>query len=192
MNLTLLFLTATLPLWQDVQTTSVHANTQRTEVIYYASKADALEKGFRESENYLSLNGVWDFKYFDDHRVMEATPGVMEGSPAVGQWDKIRVPGNWELQGYGIPVYTNIQYDFAPVNPQPPKLPEAIPAGLYHRKFTVPAGWKGREIFLNLCGSKSGTYVYVNGHEVGYSEDSKNLARYRITDLVKDGACVRP
>ena len=75
MLFTLLLVTTILPYWQDVQTTSVNANTQRTEVIYYTSKADALEKGFRESENYLSLNGVWDFKYFDDHRVMEAIPG---------------------------------------------------------------------------------------------------------------------
>ena len=186
-SLTLLLVTAVLPYWQDIQTTSVNAQTQRTEVIYYASREDALHKGFRESENYRSLNGVWDFKYFDDHRVMEAVPGVMEGHPAISQWDKIQVPGNWEVQGYGIPIYTNIQYDFMPVNPQPPKLPEAIPAGLYHRTFTVPAEWKGREVFLNLCGTKSGTYVYVNGQEVGYSEDSKNLARYRITDLVKDG-----
>ena len=186
-KLTLLLVTAVLPYWQDVQTTSVNANTRRTEVIYYANREDALHKGFRESENYRSLNGVWDFKYFDDHREMEAVPGVMEGQPAVKEWDKIKVPGNWEVQGYGIPIYTNIQYDFAPVNPQPPRLPEAIPAGLYRRSFTVPAEWKGREVFLNLCGSKSGTYVYVNGQEVGYSEDSKDLARYRITDLVKDG-----
>ena len=187
MKLFFLLVTAALPYWQDIQTTSVGADTRRTEVIYYANREDALNKGFRESENYRSLNGEWDFKYFDDHRVMESLPGVMEGVPQIGRWDKIKVPGNWELQGYGIPVYTNIQYDFMPVNPRPPQLPEAIPAGLYHRKFTVPASWKGREVYLNLCGSKSGTYVYVNGKEVGYSEDSKSLARYRITDFVKDG-----
>ena len=188
MKLTLLLISAAvLPYWQDIQTTSVNADTRRTEVIYYANRDDALQKGFRESENYRSLNGTWDFKYFDDHRVMEAIPGVMEGKPAIDRWDKIQVPGNWEVQGYGIPIYTNIQYDFWPVDPQPPMLPEAVPAGLYHRTFTVPAAWNGREVFLNLCGSKSGTYVYVNGREVGYSEDSKDLARYRITDFLKDG-----
>ena len=187
MILSLLLFTAVLPLWQDIQTTSVNADTRRTEVIYYASKADALTKGFRESENYKSLNGIWDFKYFDDHREMESVPGVMEGKPQVGKWDQIRVPGNWEVQGYGIPIYTNTRYDFCPENPQPPQLPEAIPAGLYHRRFTVPESWKGREVFLNLCGSKSGTYVYVNGKEAGYCEDSKDLARFRITDLVQDG-----
>ncbi len=186
-KLTLLLVTAALPYWKDIQTTSVNADTRRTEVVYFTDRADALNKGFRESENYRSLNGVWDFKYFDDHRVMESLPGVMEGKPEIGRWDQIKVPGNWEMQGYGIPIYTNIQYDFMPVDPQPPQLPEAVPAGLYHRMFTVPAAWKGREVFLNLCGSKSGTYVYVNGQEVGYSEDSKSLARYRITDFLRDG-----
>ena len=186
MILTLL-LTLGLPLWQDIQTTSVNAQTQRTEVIYYANREDALKKGFRESENYVSLNGTWEFKYFDDHRQMEAVPGALEGCPAIRDWDSIRVPGNWEVQGWGIPIYTNTRYDFCPENPQPPLLPEAIPSTLYKRSFTVPAEWKGREVFLNLCGTKSGTYVYVNGKEIGYSEDSKDLARFRITDALKDG-----
>ena len=186
-----LLLAAALPLWQDIQTTSVNAETRRTEVIYYAQREDALTKGFRESENYKSLNGIWDFKYFDDHREMErffAGAQNDKGNSQNGSWDKIKVPGNWEVQGYGIPIYTNVQYDFCPVNPQPPQLPEAIPAGLYRRQFTVPASWKGREVYLNLCGSKSGTYVYVNGQEVGYSEDSKSLARYHITDYLKEGS----
>ena len=174
---TLLLLTIGLPLWQDIQTTSVNAETQRTEVIYYASREDALRKGFRESENYRSLNGTWDFKYFEDYHQMNDK----------GPWDSIRVPGNWEVQGWGIPIYTNISYDFCPEDPQPPLLPEVFPGAVYKRSFTVPQEWKGREIFLNLCGSKSGTYVYVNGQEIGYSEDSKDLARFRITDVVKDG-----
>ena len=180
------FLIATaLPLWQDMQATSVNAETRRTEVIYYADRADALSKGFRESENYLSLNGVWDFKYFDDHREMPEQVG--HDGQHDGQWDQIQVPGNWEVQGFGTPIYTNIPYDFCPVNPQPPVLPEAVPAALYHRTFTVPERWQGREIYLNLCGSKSGTYVFVNGREIGYSEDSKSLARYRITDALTPG-----
>jgi len=161
-----------IPYWKDVQATGVNAETRRTEVIYYADRADALSKGFRESENYLSLNGIWQFKYFDDHREMEKFSG--------GDWDSIRVPGNWEVQGWGIPIYTNIPYDFCPSDPQPPLLPEAVPAAVYERTFTLPEAWKGRAVFLNLCGVKSGTYVFLNGREVGYCEDSKSLARFRI------------
>ena len=177
MNL-LLLAAAVLPLWQDMQATSVNAETKRTEVIYYANREDALRKGFRESENYVDLNGTWDFKYFEDYHNLTMEPR---------SWDKIKVPGNWEIQGFGTAIYTNIPYDFCPENPQPPQLPEAFPAGVYHRTFTVPESWNGREVFLNLCATKSGTYVYVNGQEVGYGEDSKSLHRYNITKYLKPG-----
>ena len=166
-----------VPLWQSIDATSQNADTRRTEVIYFANRQDALTKGFRQSENYVDLNGTWDFKYFDDHRRI-AVPD---------KWDSIKVPGNWEVQGWGVPIYTNHPYDFCPYDPQPPQLPEAVPAALYHRRFKVPAKWAGREVFLNLAGIKSGTYVYVNGKEVGYSEDSKSLARYDITSYLRDG-----
>ena len=165
------------PLWKDMSVTGVNADTRRTEVIYYGSRQDALSKGFRQSENYLDLNGKWDFKYFDDQANL-AIPDT---------WDSIKVPGNWEVQGWGVPIYTNTHYDFAPWNPEPPKLPEVVPAALYHRTFKVPAKWSGRRVFLNLAGVKSGTYVYINGKAAGYGEDSKNLARYDITDLLKEG-----
>lgn len=85
MNLILLA-AAVLPLWQDMQATSLNAETKRTEVIYYASREDALKKGFRESENYVDLNGIWDFKYFDDYHDLTLEPA---------SWDRIKVPGNW-------------------------------------------------------------------------------------------------
>ena len=168
-----------LPYWQDVDITSVNAETQRAESIWYADRADALSKGFRESENYMDLNGVWDFKYFDDYREAERFKGA--------DWDKIQVPGNWEVQGYGVPIYVNQPYEFCPRDPQPPILPDVFPAALYHRTFTLPEGWDGRTVYLNLAGIKSGTYVYVNGKEIGYSEDSKNLARFDITKALKGG-----
>ena len=178
MKLILLLATTLLPYWQDLQVTSVEAQTRRTEVIYYASRQDALSKGFRESENYWSLNGVWDFKYYDSILTAPERPSA---------WDSIAVPGNWEVQGWGVPLYTNHPYEFCPSNPQPPQLPETIPGAFYHRRFTVPDSWAGREVYLNLCGTKSGTYVFVNGKEIGYHEDSKSLARYRITDALQKG-----
>jgi len=189
MHLTaLLLLTAVLPYWQDVQVTSVNAQTRRTEVIYYASRADALEKGFRESENYLDLNGEWNFKYFDSWRDIPGMDGVVRPSVASSlHWDKIQVPGNWEVQGWGTAIYVNHPYDFCPRNPQPPLLPESFPSSLYLKTFTLPEAWKDREVYLNLCGSKSGTYVFVNGKEIGYCEDSKSTARFRITEALQPG-----
>ena len=176
-----------LPYWQDMNITSVNAETRRTEAVWFADRADALSKGFRESENYADLNGVWEFKYFDDYHEMERFFRSAQNDTTGIGWDKIQVPGNWEVQGYGVPVYVNIPYEFAPRDPQPPTLPDVFPAALYHRTFTVPEGWKGRTVYLNLAGIKSGTYVYVNGKEIGYSEDSKSLARFDVTQAVKDG-----
>ena len=151
--LSLLFLLTAqaLPLWQDISATSVNAETRRTEVIYHPTREEALSLGFEQSRNYLSLNGEWDFLYFDDHRDV----------PPVEAWDQlawgsIRVPGNWEVQGHGVALYVNHPYEFQPRNPQPPLLPEAVPAGCYHRRFSVPDAWKGRAVYLNLCGVKSG------------------------------------
>ncbi len=178
----------TLPYWQDMNVTSVNAETQRTEAVWYADRNDALTKGFRESENYVELNGTWDFKYFDDYHEMERFLDSASGSARNDRtWDKITVPGNWEVQGHGVAIYTNIPYDFCPRDPQPPVLPEVFPAAIYHRTFTVPEGWNGRTVFLNLAGIKSGAYVYVNGKEIGYSEDSKSLARFDITSVLKEG-----
>ena len=168
-----------LPYWQDVSVTSVNAETQRAETIWFADRADALSKGFRESGNYVDLNGVWDFKYFDDYHEMQRYDK--------GDWEKIQVPGNWEVQGYGVPIYVNIPYDFAPKDPEPPTLPDVFPAAIYHRTFAVPETWAGRTVYLNLAGIKSGTYVYVNGKGIGYCEDSKNLARFDISSALKGG-----
>ena len=84
-----------LPYWQDVDVTNVNAETQRTEAVWFSSRAGALSKSFRESENYVDLNGTWDFKYFDDYHEMVRYQGT--------DWDTIQVPGNWEVQGHGSP-----------------------------------------------------------------------------------------
>ena len=141
-----------LPCWQDMNVTSVNAETQRTEAVWFADRADALSKGFRQSENYVDLNGIWEFKYFDDYHEMERFLGSARNDQAGTDWDSIRVPGNWEVQGYGVAIYTNIPYDFCPRDPQPPTLPDVFPAAIYHRTFTVPDGWNGRTVFLNLAG----------------------------------------
>ena len=84
-------------------------------------------------------------------------------------------------------IYTNHGYEFKARHPQPPILPEANPVGIYRRDIDIPADWQERDIYLHLAGAKSGVYVYVNGQEVGYSEDSKNPAEFLISPYVKPG-----
>ena len=166
-----------LPLHRDMNVTGVNAQTQRTELIMYSSEEEARSLPFEKSPFYLDLNGTWNFLFFNSEKDIPAE---------LGGWGKITVPGNWEFQGHGTPVYVNTPYDFA-AEAHPPVLPDDIPVGIYMRTFTVPAAWAGREVYLNLCGAKSGVYTIVNGKDVGYSEDSKDLARFDITPYLKEG-----
>ena len=166
-----------LPLHRDIDMTSVNAQTRRTELIMYSSEEEARSLPFEKSPFYLDLNGTWNFLFFNSEKDIPAQ---------LGGWGKITVPGNWEFQGYGTPVYVNTSYDFA-AEPHPPVIPDDIPVGIYMRTFTVPAAWAGRKVYLNLCGAKSGVYTSVNGKDVGYSEDSKDLARFDITPYLKEG-----
>ena len=138
-----------------------------------------------QSEFVMSLNGKWDFWW------SESDASYKEEFVALGynssSWDKIDVPANWELNGYGTAIYTNHGYEFKPSNPQPPILPEKNAVGVYRKVIDIPANWDGREVYLNIGGAKSGCYVYVNGILVGYNEDSKNTAEYNLTPYLHKG-----
>ena len=174
MYLLLLSFLSALPLWQDIAATSVNAQTRRTELMWYDTREDALTLGFQESSRYQTLAGEWDFS-------LRSTGGRLF------QDGRIQVPGNWEVQGYDIPIYVNHPYEFGPRHPVAGTLPDDIPVGVYSRSFTLPDGWGDKLVYLNICASKSGTYVRVNGEEVGYHEDSKSLARYNITPYLREG-----
>ena len=177
---------AQLPFWKDLCVTTVNGDAQRTELIFYPTEGEAVEQSFEKSPYYLSLNGQWKFRYFDSCKQIPDRIELTSASGAAA-WDDITVPGNWELQGYGTAIYVNQKYEFATVNPTPPSLPENTPAGVYFRTFEVPQSWNGREVFLNICGAKSGAYVYINGNEAGYACDSKDLVRYNITPYLRQG-----
>ena len=178
-----------LPYWQDLEVLSRNGETGRTEMVFHADREKALTLPFERCSNYCSLNGEWRFRYYPSP---QAVPTDIEATTAAQTetWDAIKVPGNWEVQGFGIPIYVNLVYEFAPANPQPPLLPDENPVGIYHRSFRLPDGWAGRRVFLNLGGAKSGVYVYVNNREVGYCEDSKSLSRYDVTPYLREGAHV--
>ena len=136
---------AQTPYHLDLNVTELHREAPRTEFVEYASREAALSSRFEQSEACRSLDGVWKFRYVDDVRDLpsDVTAAAIDDTA----WDDIRVPGNWELQGYGTPIYVNTHYEFATVDPQPPLLPQAIPAGVYRRKLAIPEAWNGRALF---------------------------------------------
>lgn len=143
------------------------------------------------SDYYLSLNGNWKFNWVK--QPSERPVNFYKMNYDVSAWKEIPVPSNWEMLGYGTPIYTNITYPFKNNPPliQPQKgytnETEVNPVGSYRREFTIPAGWDGKEIILHFNGVYSGIYVWVNGQKVGYSEGANNDAEFNITKYAKTG-----
>lgn len=173
------------PYWQDIQVVAVNKEAPRSSFMTYGDRATALSSQYEKSPFYSLLNGTWKFYFVDSYKDLPAN--ITDPSVSTSDWDDITVPGNWEVQGHGIAIYTNHGYEFKPRNPQPPLLPETNPVGVYRRDFEIPAGWDGRDVYLHIAGAKSGLYVYVNGKEVGYSEDSKNPAEFLINKYLQPG-----
>lgn len=180
------------PYFQEIKTVAVNKEKPRTSFVSHDDREEALANvtDFEKTPYYLNLNGKWEF-FYDDYpsRIPNDIATNVNNSDA--KWGEITVPGNWERQGHGIAMYTNIVYDFCPHDPKPPFLPELNPVGVYRKKnISIPHAWidQDRDIFLQVGGAKTGLYVYVNGQEVGYSEDSKNPADFLINKYLHSGS----
>ena len=149
----------------------------------YPSAADALKGDFAASPWYESLNGKWKFHY--SHKPADRPQDFYKTDYDTSSWAEINVPGNWEMQGYGTPIYTNTTYVF-PANP-PYTSHDDNAVGSYKRSFEIPSAWNGRKIFLHFGSSTSGMYVWVNGKKVGYVQSTKNPAEFDITQYVHPG-----
>ncbi|MDR1764306.1 MAG: DUF4981 domain-containing protein [Dysgonamonadaceae bacterium] len=174
-----------MPYWKDVKVVEVNKEAPRTTFMSYDNPASAADYRYEDSKFYYPLNGIWKFYFVDAYKKLPEN--ITDPSVPTAGWKDIKVPGNWELQGFGEAFYVNQPYEFATWNPQPPTLPEENPVGVYRRDFDIPADWLDRDIFLHLAGAKSGVYVYINGQEAGYSEDSKDPAEFLINQYLKPG-----
>ncbi len=174
--------------WQDPACFEVNREPMRSSFILHPSPAEAMYvNDFAASPFYLSVGGAWQF-----HGA--ANPDERpEGFYAVGYddttWRTMPVPGMWELNGFGDPVYVNIQYPWSKFfENNPPYVPtEENRVGSYRREIEVPAAWRDKEIFLHIGSATSNLTLWVNGHEVGYSEDSKLEAEFNITPYLRVG-----
>ncbi|MFO7635617.1 MAG: glycoside hydrolase family 2 TIM barrel-domain containing protein [Caldilinea sp.] len=165
-----------LPTWEMPQLTSFNRLPPRATLIPFPTAKDAHQKSREESPWITFLDGVWDFKIFG--RPEQVTYAAVEN----GAWSPIQVPGNWTVQGYGRPHYTNVQMPFPNI---PPDVPDENPTGLYRRTFTVPEGWNGRRIVLHFGGCEGALYVYLNGELVGLNKDARTPAEFDISGCVR-------
>lgn len=173
--------------------TAINREPARASFTSFVDEQSALKNQRTSGTYYLPLNGKWKFNYVET--LDERPTDFMNPSFDASKWADIVVPGNWERQGFGVPIYVNVSYEFispgfAPYwdKPNPPSVPkEWNPTGTYRRKFNLPADWEGKETFLSSDGAKGAAYYYVNGSFVGMNKEAKIPARFNVTPYVKKG-----
>ncbi|MBB4660399.1 glycoside hydrolase family 2 TIM barrel-domain containing protein [Parvularcula dongshanensis] len=174
-----------LPAWRDPEVVALNRAPMRAYFTPYETKALAETGDPSASRYYQSLDGTWSFGFFPNPDVVPrdvSSPRFDEDG-----WGTIEVPGNWERQGYGKPHYVNADYVFED-DADTVALPlEDNPTGVYRRTFDVPRSWRGRTVYLRIGTANSGAYVWVNGKNVGYTEDSKLPAEFDVTSALRRG-----
>jgi beta-galactosidase len=185
-----------IPEWQNPAINAINRSSMRATAFAFESRDLAMQNHKEQSRWFQSLNGTWKFRWVN--KPADAPQNCWANDFDDSSWDNFQVPSNWEFKGYGTPIYVNIPYEFNPQNkdsnhiiytPTPPELPkDNNPVGSYRRKFSVPADWNGKQVFVHLGAVKAAFYIWVNGVKVGYSEDSKLEAEFDITEYVKAGS----
>ena len=174
--------------WQDPKVNEVNRAEAHTRYFAYANLQEAQGEAPEKSSNYLSINGIWKFIWVRD-AALRPNADFWKTDYNDSFWDEMPVPGMWELNGYGDPVYLNNGYPWKGLSrTNPPAVPqENNHVGTYRKEFSVPVSWTGKDVFLHLGSVTSNVYVWVNGRYVGYSEDSKIEAEFDISRYVKPG-----
>jgi len=169
--------------WEDPQVVGINKRPGHVNVVPFADERSALHGRRAESPYFLNLNGEWQFHYVANPDAVPA-PFYADDLDELN-WEPIRVPGNWTMQGYDKPIYTNVQM---PIPPDPPWVPQDDnPTGLYRQSFTVPGHWQGRQVFICFEGVESAFYLWLNGRFVGYSQGSRRPAEFDLTPYVQPG-----
>ncbi|MDX2190345.1 MAG: glycoside hydrolase family 2 TIM barrel-domain containing protein [Bacteroidota bacterium] len=170
--------------WENQKVISSNKEKYHVSVVPYTDLIDALSCEKKLSPYYKSLNGIWKFKYFNN--LQTSNIDFFKSDFNINSWNDIKVPGNMELQGFGTPIFRNIEHPWSPQNP--PLIPEKDNAvGLYKTTFTIPDDWKDRQVLINFDGVESAFYIWINGQKVGYSENSYSPAEFKITKYLKPG-----
>ncbi|HEY3762556.1 MAG TPA: glycoside hydrolase family 2 TIM barrel-domain containing protein [Verrucomicrobiae bacterium] len=193
----LIFLAAPLfadaPDWENEQVLHINTEPPRSIFVPFPSVAAALNGDLTNSPYYLSLNGPWKFDWVPRPELRPTN--FFDTNFDDSSWTNIAVPSNWEMKGFGAPIYLASGYPFKidppSVTDTPPTNWTAFlqrdPVGSYRRTFTLPADWAGRRVFIHFDGVNSAFYLWINGTRVGFSKDSRTPAEFDITSLLHSG-----
>lgn len=151
---------------------------------YYRDGEEAKEK---ETSFRYDLNGIWKFHYARNYG--SAIPEFEKTEYCCKDWDDIRVPAHIQMEGYDVPQYANVQYPWeGHEDIHPGEVPEHFnPVASYVKYFEVPEEMQGKRLFISFQGAESGIALWLNGHFVGYSEDSFTPSEFELTEYVQEG-----
>lgn len=173
--------------WKNPEINAVNRAPMHTNYFAYSSSEEAAKADKENSSNFMTLNGIWKFNWAKN---ADARPTDFYRTDYNDKgWGQMKVPGVWEMNGYGDPIYVNVGYAWrSQYKNNPPYVPiENNHVGSYRKEIIIPAEWSGKEIFAHFGSVTSNMYLWVNGKYVGYSEDSKLEAEFNLTKYLKPG-----
>ncbi len=170
-----------LPEWLDPAVFAVNKEPARATSLPYPTEELALKDEYSSSPYYQLISGLWKFNWVS--KASEAPESFYREDFDASKWVNMPVPGTWEFNGFGIPVYVASGFGF-----QAPHFgvdPNDSPVGSYRHEFEIPENWNGRRIFLHFEGGTTAMYVWINGQKVGYTENAKCPAEFDITPYIR-------
>src|SRR5690349_7296425 len=175
------------PAWLDEKRNEENRLPMHASFHAFESEAAAKKGAWEASANYISLNGNWKFLWAESPGALPKNFEALSFDDS--KWSHFPVPANWEVNGYGYPIYVNIGYEFQHImKPAPPVVPlNEDPTAVYRREMTLDEKAKGKQLILHIGAAKSNLAVWVNGKYVGYGEDSKLSQEFDITPYIKTG-----
>ncbi len=175
------------PFWLDETKNEENRLPMHASFYVYPNEKEALKNSWESSENNLSLNGLWKFKWFE--KPADVPANIESPSFKDTDWGNFKVPANWEVNNFGYPIYVNVGYEFSYLQkPNPPIVPLTYdPTGIYRREIDLPQNWSGKNIVLHIGAAKSNLMVWVNGKYIGYSEDGKLPAEFDLSSVLTTG-----
>lgn len=175
--------------WENPEVFRINKMDAHCTLIPFADMKAALTAEPANSVFYKSLNGQWKFQW--SPKPADGPADFYKADYDVSGWDNINVPGNIETQGYDRPIYYNNGFPFRLQHTpelQPVQVPHELnPVGSYRTEFTIPDGWKDRQVVIHFAGVDSAFYLWINGQQVGYSQNSRTPAEFDITKYIKPG-----
>jgi len=169
--------------WENPEVVGINKEPAHSSLMVFSDENTALKYDWSLSPYFKSLNGNWKFKWVE--KPADAVNDFYKINFDVTNWDRIPVPGNWQMYGYGRPIYLNVRYPF---KKNPPLIQNDYnPVGMYRTEFEVPSGWRDRRIIIHFDGVESAFYIWLNGEKIGYSQGSRTPAEFDLTSYINNG-----